>query len=100
MKWNMWPYWVGGGVVGILSYVVVFIASYSSHESICKPAEGTPPCLTGLQLLLSRPLDLMRDMLSLNFLKFFLVAILFGVVFGWISMKIKGRKQIAENVVQ
>ena len=110
MKWSKWPYWVRGGILLSVAYILITGLLYLGTK--CPNAPN--PCeqgLFGLGILLIIspmvflleiiPIPLERMPPAIEFLIFILLQIAMyfalGSVLGWLYGKIKGRKTSTLN---
>ena len=102
LKFTSWPYWVRGGLIGILLYalstsILIPFGNPAGCSFICIPYWSYPSLVilspyiaTGL----SSPVDFGQN--SLFIYATIIYFLLFGI-FGWIYGKIKGRKKSMGN---
>ena len=103
MSWKNWPYWLKGGVIGVILIIVFFIiiVSISNTSKGCTSWENSPYyCISiiGASFLIAVVTG-SRNMMFLyistgitNIIIVFIVGSLIGLIYG----KIKNRKESKE----
>jgi hypothetical protein len=89
MSFKNWTYWLKGGIIGVITYLVVYIASFII------PSGGDPPgnILSWIILLIAFPtFSLKLNQLSPSVFMLMILPIyffIFGAIIGWVIGKIK-----------
>jgi hypothetical protein len=88
MSWKDWPYWVRGGVIGVLVYFILALLVVTYIFSVATSSDD------GLALIVIFLPGLWLTQKSIfalliNLLSFFII----GAIIGWIIGKIKERKE-------
>lgn len=90
MSWKNWPYWVKGGIIGLVIGLILIIVG-----TICLPFAGFPPQCPST-IILHLPLILLSYFLKdiyLGYIVLILISIIIGALIGFIIGKVKSSKR-------
>ncbi len=94
MGWKKWPYWLKGGIIGLIIVILgALLISLSPVRCIglsqdgtgCKPPQGTNAFVYNINSILNN--------FDMVFLYFILLTIIISSVIGWLIGKIKNKNK-------
>ena len=101
MGWKNWPYWLRGGIIGLIIEVLaypVFFLCLSNYDYICLiflfPSSFIGPLVELTDSI--GPQITMSTFLIINAI----IVIILGIVIGWVIGKIKSRKKTSASTLQ